>query len=199
MLRVADHYRNKAIVLAMAAVCLAGCGSDPVPIEDLSPAMASALISQRWAHDELDHFKVTFHSESLIECGVQNDLWKHVEIPHQGFTINTYQLTEAGRKALFEIDLKESGKYHELILQGPYAVEVTRMAPGSTPDTRQVAIRWDIDWNKAPAGIKACLPRFELTGRQIALFKLFGQEWRFVSFQTPEDGNAPVQTSADAR
>jgi|SRR5215469_7682359 len=196
MLRAADPYRNKAILLAVAAVSLVGCSADSVPPPDLSADAASALISQKWSHDESNHFKVTFHSDSLIGCGVQNGLWKHIETEHQGFTISTYQLTEAGRKALFSIDLKESGKYHEVILEGPYVLEVTGITPASNPDTRQVAIRWDIDWNKAPAGLKACLPRFELTGKQVALFKLFGQDWRFVSLQTPADGNAPVQSSA---
>src|SRR5215831_6490454 len=180
---------SKTIVLAMAAACMAGCSSDPAPIADLSPDMASALISQKWSHDELNHFTVTFHSDSLISCGIQNGMWKLIETPHDGFTISTYQLTELGRKALFAINLKETGRYHEVILQGPYTVEVMGLA-GSGPNTRQVNVRWDIDWNKAPAGLKACLPRFELTGKQVAQFKLFGQEWRFLSFQNPGDGNA---------
>jgi len=186
---------SKTIVFAMAAICMAGCSSDPAPPDDLSPDMASAILSQKWSHEEPSHFKVTFHSQSLIACGIQNGLWKPVETPHDGFTISTYQLTEAGRKALFEINLKESGRYHEVTLQGPYAVEVTGIAPGSAPNTREVTIRWDLDWNQAAAGVKACLPRFELTGKQMALFQLFGREWRFVSLQTPADGNA-TQTSA---
>ena len=175
---------------------MAGCSSDPDPPPDLSADEASGQIAQKWSHDESSHFKVTFHSDSLIGCGVQNGLWKLVETPHDGFTISTYQLTEVGRKALFAIDLKDSGRYHEIILEGPYSVEVTGMAPGGTPDTRQVTIRWDLDWSKAPAGIKACLPRFELTGKQVALFKLSDQGWRLVSLQTPADGNAPVQAAA---
>ena len=83
-----------------------GCSSDPPPqTADLSPSGASTLISQKWSHDELNHFTVTFHSDTLIGCGVQNDLWKHVETSHPGFTISQYELTEAGRKALFAIDL----------------------------------------------------------------------------------------------
>ena len=194
---MAETYsRRAAVIFAMAAVCMAvGCSSDPEP-EDLSPVGASALISQKWSNDELNHFTVTFHSDTLIGCGIQNDLWKRVEIPHQGFTISTYQLTEAGHKALFAIDLKESGRYHEVVLQGPYLLEVTGITPGSQPDMRQVAIRWEIDWNKAPAGLKACLPRFELSGSQVALFKLSGQEWRFLSFVKPTDETAPPQAAA---
>ncbi len=184
----------------MAAVCMAvGCSSEPDPppqAEDLSPIMASNLISQKWSHDELNHFTVTFHSDTLIGCGLQNDLWRPLETHHLGFTINTYELTEAGRKALFAIDLKESGKFHELILHGPYVLEVTGITPGSDPDTRQAAIRWDIDWGKAPAGLKACLPRFELSGSQVAFFKLTGLEWSFLSFLKPADVAAPSQATS---
>ena len=187
------HLRN--VVLAMAACCLAvGCSSDPEP-PDLTTTGASTLISQSWSHDELNHFPVTFHSDTLIGCGVQNDLWKHVETLHQGFTISTYQLTEAGRKALYAIDLKESGKFHEIILQGPYLLQVTSITPGSQADLRQVEIRWEIDWDKAPAGVKACLPRFELSGSQVALFRLFGLEWKFVSFIKPADVITPPQVA----
>jgi hypothetical protein len=195
-----SHLRKAAFILAITAVCTAvGCSSDPPPppqAEDLSPAVASSLIAQRWSHDELNHFTVTFHSDTLIGCGVQNDLWKHLETQHLGMAISTYELTEAGRKALFAIDLKESGKFHEIILHGPYVLEVTGITPGSDPDTRQVAIRWDVDWNKAPAGLKACLPRFELSGSQVALFKLAGQEWSFLSFLNPADLTAPSQATS---
>jgi hypothetical protein len=184
----------------MAVVCMTvGCSSDPDPPEDLSPIAASTLISQKWSTGELNHFTVTFHSDTLIGCGIQNDLWKRVETPHQGFTVITYQLTEAGRKALFAIDLKESGKYHEVVLQGPYLVEVTGITPGSQPDLRQVAIRWEIDWNKAPAGLKACVPRFELSGSQVALFKLFDPGWRFLSFLKPAEVTTPPQAAARPR
>ena len=159
--------------------------------EDLSPAGAITLISQKWSHDELNHFTVSLHSETLIECGIQNDLWKRVEIPHLGFTINTYQLTEAGRKVLFAIDLKESGKFHEITFQGPYLVEVTGIAPGPQPDTRQVTFRWEIDWNKAPAALKACVPRFQLSGSQVAVFKIANDQWSFLSLVKRADGPAP--------
>jgi hypothetical protein len=200
MCKVADPHRRKtSIILAMAAVCTAvGCSSDPDPPpqpEELSPMRASTLILEKWSHDELNHFTVTFHSDALIECGIQNDLWKRTETPWQGFTIMTYQLTEAGKKALFAIDLKDSGKFHEIILRGPYLVEVTGITPGSDFDARQVAIHWEIDWDKAPAGVKACLPRFELSGSQVALFKLSGQQWGFLSFLKPEDLTAPPQAT----
>ncbi|MGO9274232.1 MAG: hypothetical protein ACLQOO_29015 [Terriglobia bacterium] len=86
MREVVDPYlRKAAVVLAMVAVCMAvGCsfGPDPPPPEDLSPIGASTLISQKWSHDELNHFTVTVHSDTLIGCGIQNDLWKHVEVPY---------------------------------------------------------------------------------------------------------------------
>ena len=179
----------------MAALAMTvGCSSDPdtpPPPPDLTAEGASALISQKWAQGELTHFTVTFHSDTIIACGTQNDLWKRVETPHLGVTIVSYQLTEAGRKALFAIDLKESGKFHEVILQGPYRNEITSITPGSQPDMRQVEFHWEIDWDKAPAGLKACLPRFELSGSQAALFKLNGQEWSLVSFLKPGDVTAP--------
>ena|SRR5579872_4248341 len=192
---MAHRYQTKvAAGLAIAAACLvAGCSSDSDLPPDLTPGLASALISQKWAHDELNHFPVTFHSDTLIACGIQNDLWKHVETEHEGLTISTYQLTDTGKKALYAIDLKESGKFHEVILQGPYLVEPTAMAPGSQPDERQVSIRWEIDWAKAPAGLKACLPRFELSGTQTAVFRLAGTEWKFLSFLKPTDGAASPQ------
>lgn len=195
MLRLVDLCTRKvAVVVATAALSLAtGCSSDPDPPPDLSAADASALISQKWSHDEVNHFAVTFHSDTLIGCGEQNGLWKRVEAEHQGFTVSTYQLTGDGRKALYAIDLKENGKFHEVILQGPYNLEVTGITPGGDPDTRQVSIRWELDWTKAPAGVKTCLPRFELSGSQVAIFKLFGQEWRFISFTKPTDAAAAPQ------
>lgn len=193
--KMVDRYRKKVVAaLVMAAACLAaGCSSDADLPPDLTPDLARTLISQKWSHDELNHFPVTFHSDTLIACGIQNGLWKHVETEHDGLTISTYQLTEAGKKALFAIDLKESGKYHEVILQGPYLVEPTGMTPGSQPDLRQVSIRWEIDWAKAPADLKACLPRFELSGSQVALFRVAGQEWRFLSFLKPNEVAPPPQ------
>ena len=96
MRKVADpHPRKAAVILAVAAVCMAaGCSSDPPPPpDDLTPSGASTLISQKWTHGELNHFTVTFHSDTLIACGIQNDLWKRVETPYRGFTVVTYELT----------------------------------------------------------------------------------------------------------
>ncbi|HLK51063.1 MAG TPA: hypothetical protein VKT49_23135 [Bryobacteraceae bacterium] len=191
------HLRNGAAILATVALSLtAGCASDPEP-PDLTASDAGALISQKWSRDEMNHFPVTFHSDTLIGCGIENGLWKRVEATHQGFTFNSYQLTEAGRKALFAIDLKESGKFHEVTLLGPYRLEVAGVALGTEPDTRQVQIRWELDWDKAPAGVKACLPRFELSGSQVALFKLNGPEWRFLSFLKPAGVPPPPQAAID--
>ena len=191
-----SHVRLVIAILAMAAGCLtSGCSSEP-KVPELTAASASALISQRWSRDELNHFTVTFHSDTLIGCGVQNDLWKLVETQDRGFTRSTYQLTEKGSKALFAIDLKESGKLHEITLRGPYRFEVTSITPASTPDIRQVEIHWQLDWDKAPAEVKACVPKFELSGEQMALFKLFDLEWRFLSYIKPEDVTAPPQGTA---
>jgi hypothetical protein len=197
--KASDPYlRNAAVVFAMAAICMVGCSSDPDPPpqpDDLTPNRAGTLIMQKWSRDEFNHFTVTFHSDTVIACGIQYDLWKRDETPYQGVTMVSYQLTGAGRKALLAIDLKESGKFHEVILQGPYLVEVTGISPGSQPDILQAPIRWDIDWNKAPAGLKACLPRFELSGSQVALFKLDGLHWSFLSFLRPEDATAKPQAT----
>jgi len=189
-------FRNVIALLTLAGACLtAGCSSEPKPVE-LTPAAATAIVSQRWSRDELNHFSITFHSDTLIGCGVQNDLWKMVETVDRGFTRNTYQLTDRGNKELFAIDLKESGKSHEITLRGPYRFEVTNITPGSQPDVRQVEIHWQIDWDKAPAELKACVPKFELSGSPVALFKLFGVEWRFLSYLKPEDVVAPPAEAA---
>ena len=198
MRKMANPYQKKMLAaFAIAAASLAaGCSSSSALPPDLTPNLAGALIAQKWSHDELNHFTVIFHSDTLIACGIQNELWKHVETEHEGLTVSTYQLTDAGKKALYAIDLKESGKYHEVILQGPYVVEPISMTPGTQPDLRQVTIRWDIDWAKAPAALKACLPRFELSGTQVALFRLAGQEWRFESFLKPDAHPAPQARKA---
>lgn len=186
-------------VFAFAAIALTalttGCSSEPQP-QELTTAGATAIIAQRWSRDELNHFTVSFHSDTLIACGVQNDLWKLVETVDRGFTRTAYQLTDQGSKALFAIDLKESGKLHEITLRGPYRFEVTGITPGSAPELRQVEIHWEIDWNKAPAEVKTCVPKFELSGTQMALFKLSGVEWKFISYIKPEDVVAPPQGTA---
>src|SRR5579863_4140951 len=102
-----------------AGICLTlGCSSEP-KIPELTPAGASALILQKWSHDEFNHFPISFHSDTLIQCGVSNDLWKQVEVTDRGYARSVYQLTEKGTKALFAIDLKASGKGHEITLRGP--------------------------------------------------------------------------------
>jgi hypothetical protein len=76
-------------------------------------------------------------------------------------------------------------------------VEITGITDGSQPNTKNVAFRWDIDWDKAPADLKACLPRFELSGNETAVFVLNGTEWAFDSYLNPED-MAPPDNSAPA-
>jgi hypothetical protein len=186
-----SRLRNVIAVIAIAVGCMeVGCSSEAKPA-DLTDVGASALISQRWSRDELNHFTVIFHSDTLIECGVQNNLWNLVETEDRGLTRRAYQLTERGSKVLFAIDLKESGKLHEITLRGPYRFDVTGITPGSQPNIRQVEIHWEIDWDKAPAELKACVPKFELSGTQVALFKLMGQEWGFLSYFKPEEVIAP--------
>jgi hypothetical protein len=123
-----SHLRKAAFILAMAAVCTAvGCSSDPPPppqAEDLSPAVASSLIAQRWSHDELNHFTVTFHSDTLIGCGVQNDLWKHLETQHLGMAISTYELTEAGPQRGLRI-LRSPHGYRSQTKQGKHPMRMS--------------------------------------------------------------------------
>jgi hypothetical protein len=184
--------RNYAVALAAFVIngMTIGCSSQASPA-DLTIMGASTAISQRWAHDELNHFKIVFHSDTLIECGVTNDLWKAVETTDRGYTRTSYQLTERGSKVLFAIDLKESGKGHEVTLRGPYALEILNISQGVQPDTRRVDLQWNIDWEKAPADLKACLPKFELSGHESALFKLNQLDWNFVSYLSPEDAAQP--------
>ena len=191
-----SNLRDVMAVIAMAAGCTAsGCSSNAQPA-DLTPVSASALISQKWAGDELNHFSVILHSDTLIECGGTNDLWKLVETVDRGYTRRAYQLTEKGNKVLFAIDLKESGKGHEITLRGPYSFEITNLTPGTQPDTRIVEFQWQIDWAKAPADLKLCLPKFELTGHEVALFRLDGIAWKFISYLRPEDVPPPPSAAA---
>jgi hypothetical protein len=99
-------------------------------------------------------------------------------------------LTEKGSKALFSIDLKESGKGHEMTLRGPYRFEILGITPGTQPDSRNVELRWEVDWDKAPAELKACVPKFELSGHEVALFKQSGRDWQLLSYLKPEDAPA---------
>jgi len=100
-----------------------------------------------WSQEQMNHFKVTFHSDSLIECGVKNDLWKLEEVTDRNGNAwsTTYRLTDKGSRMLTAIDLQESGRGHQILLKGPYRIEVTGITNGSQPDTRNVAFRWDID------------------------------------------------------
>jgi len=180
------------VLLAAAIGALVGCGSDPPP-PDLVPEAAAAAITQLWSQEQMNHFKVTFHSDDLIECGVKNDLWKLVEVTDKSGNAwsTTYRLTDKGGKIVTAISLNESGRGHELLLKGPYRIEVNSITDGSQPGTKQVGFRWDIDWDKAPDDLKACIPRFELSGNQVALFQLDNNNWRFVSYLNPEDILAP--------
>jgi hypothetical protein len=186
-----------AATVIAAGMMMLGCSSEASPV-DLTPMLASALVSQKWSQNELNHFKVNFHSDTLIACGVQNDLWKLVEVTERGYTWNAYKLTEKGSKALFSIDLKDSGKGHEITVRGPYSFEITGISPGSQPDTRNVELHWEIDWDKASAELKACVPKFELSGREVALFKLVGQDWKFLGYLKPEDVTSPDGTNPPA-
>jgi len=185
--------RNAIAVLAITAFCTTvGCSSDPPPPPDLTPALASSAILQRWSMEELNHFRVTFHSDTLIECGVNNGLWKLVEMTdstgHAWST--TYQLTDKGRQIMTDIDLKESGRGHQITLKGPYRLAITSIGDGAQPTNKRVGMRWEIDWDRASNDLKACLPRFELSGTEMASFELNGQDWRLASFLTPEEAAA---------
>ena len=199
MRQIADRKpKNLIAVLAIAVSgCVTfGCSSNAQP-PDLTPAAATALIYQKWSQDELNHFAISLHSDSLIDCGVRNDLWKLTETMERGYKRTAYQLTDRGNKALFAIDLKGSGKGHEMTLRGPYLLEVTNITPGSDPDTRRVEFRWEIDWNKTPAELKACVPKFELSGNLVALFRLSGLDWRFISYSKPDDASSPQAPALD--
>jgi hypothetical protein len=177
-----------AALLLTAAGAITGCGSDPPP-PDLTPPAAAAAISQKWSQEEMNHFKVTFHSDDLVECGVKNDLWKLVEVTDRNGNAwsTTYRLTDRGSKIVTAIDLKESGRGHQILLKGPYRIEVNSITDGSQPNTKNVAFRWDIDWDRASEDLKACMPRFEMSGTSVALFQLDNLDWKFISYLNPED------------
>ena len=188
------NLRNGMIVLLVAAIgALVGCGSDPPPPPDLVPQQAAETIAQLWSQEQMNHFKVTFHSDDLVECGVKNDLWKLVEVTDRNGNAwsTTYRLTDRGNKIVTAINLKETGRGHEILLKGPYRIEVTGITDGAQPFTKQVGFRWDIDWDRAPDDLKACIPRFELSGNETALFQLDNNNWKFVSYMNPEDIQAP--------
>lgn len=185
---VADSSLKNLIALAVIALnaMTLGCSSEAQPA-DLTVMQASAIISQNWSQNVLNHFPVVFHSDTLIECGVKNDLWKLTETVDRGYTRRSYQLTEKGSKVLFAIDLKESGKGHQITLRGPYRFEIIGLTPGTQPDTRNVELRWEVDWEKTPTELKACVPKFEMSGHEVALFKQFDRDWKFLSYLKPED------------
>jgi hypothetical protein len=83
-------------------------------------------------------------------------------------------------------------------LKGPYRIEVNSVTDGGQPGTKQVAFRWDIDWDKAPDDLKACIPRFELSGTETALFQLDNNDWRFVSYLNPEEIVTPPPPDGSA-
>ena len=172
-------------VISLSAMTLS-CSSEAQPA-DLTVMQASAIISQNWSQNVLNHFTMVFHSDTLIECGVKNDLWKLTETVDRGYTRRSYQLTEKGSKVLFAIDLKESGKGHQITLRGPYRFEIIALTPGTQPDTRNVELRWEVDWEKTPTELKACVPKFEMSGHEVALFKQFDHDWKFLSYLKPED------------
>src|SRR5690349_12807245 len=136
---VCANSRNLIALTVGALVCLMpGCSSDPPPPPDLTPPMARDLISQKWAQEEFNHFRVTFHSDTLIECGVKNDLWKLVEIKDSNGNAwsTAYRLTEKGTRVVHSIDLKESGRGHEIVLRGPYQTEITSITDGALPTNK---------------------------------------------------------------
>src|SRR4029453_5216691 len=97
--------------------------------------------ADKWAHEELNHFRVVFHSDSLVQCGVQNGLWTLNEVKdHKGNSwTSAYQLTDRGKKILTEIDIKESGRGHQIVLKGPYRPEITNVVDGAQPNLKKVA------------------------------------------------------------
>src|ERR1017187_1339410 len=72
------------------------------------------------SQEHMNHFKVTFHSDDLVECGVKSDLWKLVEVTDRNGNAwtTTYRLTEKGTKIVTAISLKESGRGHEIPAEG---------------------------------------------------------------------------------
>lgn len=201
LLRVKGPNPRSVVTVLLAASLggLVGCASDPPP-PDLAPQAAAETIMQLWSQEQMNHFKVTFHSDDLVECGVKSDLWKLTEVTDRNGNAwsTTYRLTDKGSKVVTAINLKESGRGHEILLKGPYRIEVNGIADGVQPGTKNVAFRWDIDWDKAPADLKACLPRFELSGNQVAVFQLDNNAWKFVSYLTSEEIDALPQPDNSA-
>jgi hypothetical protein len=190
--------RTIAALVFAAAISLGGCSWDPPPPPELTPQIAIAQIFDRWAREELSHFKVTFHSDTLIGCGVEKAIWKLVEVTDangQAWSTN-YRLTTRGQQILSAIDLNESGRGHGITLKGPYRIEINSIAGGGGPNLKRVGFHWSIDWDQAAPEIRACFPRFELTGSEVAQFELVDpRTWRFASYADPNSA-LPAQGAA---
>jgi hypothetical protein len=174
------------IPLVLAATA---CSMDPPPPPELTPQVIFNLIGEKWSREELSHFTVTFHSDTLVECGVRNDMWKLTEMTDRAGTAwsAAYQLTDKGKTMVSAVDLKESGRGHAVTLRGPYHVELLSIVDGAQPNAKLVAFKWSLDWDKAAPEMKTCMPQFELAGKQIAQFELAEMNWRFVTYVRPED------------
>src|ERR1022692_3170933 len=180
-------------VLLVAAVgTLVGCGSDPPPPPDLVPQAAAAAIAERWSQEQMNHFKSDLpfrrpgrmrRKERSLEAGGSDGSQRQCLDDDISFD-------EKGTKIVTAISLQESGRGHEILLKGPYRIEVNGITDGSQPGTKQVAFRWDIDWDKAPDDLKACITqlfriwtpkRFRLRRRRMALpppFRWSAHLWR---------------------
>jgi hypothetical protein len=183
---VSADFNFRAVVLLAASCLTCGCSSDPPP-PVLTPALARNVIAQKWEQGELNYYRVTFHSDSLIPCGVQNGLWMLDEVKDASGNAwsMAYRLTEKGSRIVHSIDLKESGKGHQMVLRGPYQAVINSITDGAQPTSKQVAFQWLIDWGKASEDLKACLPRFELTGAEVAQFDLIDNStWTFAAYVT---------------
>ena len=180
----------KLLCLLTPLLAAPGCSSDPPPPPELTPALARQIIVRKWSQGEMNHYRVTFHSDTLVSCGVTNGLWKLEEIKDAGGNAwsNAYRLTDSGSHMMHSIDLKESGRGHQVVLRGPYQAEITGISDATQPPNKRVAFKWTIDWDKAPAGLKACLPRFELSGAELAEFDLVDNAWNLTAYLNPADG-----------
>ncbi len=190
--------QHAAVLLVTACLLLTGCSSDPPPPPELTPQAAISQIFERWSREELSHFTVTFHSDTLIGCGVDNGLWKLNEMTDSSGQAwsTSYQLTDKGKQILSSINLKESGRGHEVTLKGPYRIEINGLSEPA-PNIKRVAFHWFIDWDHAAPEMKACFPKFELTGAQTAQFDLSDPvTWHFASYVSPEDLAAPQNTGS---
>lgn len=151
----------------------------------------------KWAQDEMNHFRVSFNSDTLVECGVKSGLWELTPLDqNKSAWATTYRLTGKGSKILTAIWLQPSGRGHQVLLKGPYVVDLHSITDGKEPGTKIVAFRWEIDWDRASEDLKACLPRFELSGNKTALFRLEGNAWKFVSYL--DANGAPTSSDGES-